>query len=107
MRINVFEAPRATETARHRNTPPAAAGHGPESPQKTPEQRMRETILTDLGLTEDDLKAFSPERTKSVEARIAERIGNRLEIQARKKIEAITATRAALRNARGPNLARL
>lgn len=116
MRINVVEAPRPTEpTTRHdfatatpaRAATVAARQHGPECSKKTPEQRMRETILKDLGLTEEDLEAFSPERTKSVEARIAERIGNRLEIQARKKLEAISATRAALRNARGLSLARL
>lgn len=62
---------------------------------KTPEQRMREAILKEMGLTEEDLKAMPPEKRKAVEATITEKIRDRMEAQLKEKADAIAAKRAA------------
>jgi hypothetical protein len=62
---------------------------------KTPEQRMREAILKEMGLTEEDLKAMPPEKRKAVEAAITEKIRDRMEAQLKEKADAIAAKRAA------------
>jgi len=41
---------------------------------KTPAQRMRDSILKSMGLSEDDLKSMSPEKRKAVEETIRQRI---------------------------------
>lgn len=45
---------------------------------KTPVQRMRDAILKELGLTEDDLKALPPEQQASIEETIGKKIRERL-----------------------------
>lgn len=45
---------------------------------KTPVQRMRDAILKELGLTEDDLKALPPEQQAGIEETIAKKIRERL-----------------------------
>lgn len=47
---------------------------------KTPMQRMREAILDELGLTEEQLAAMPPEKRDAIEATIAERIKQRLHL---------------------------
>lgn len=42
--------------------------------EKGPIVAMREKILESMGISEDDLKAMSPEKQKAVEAEIAQRI---------------------------------
>jgi len=54
--------------------------------KKTPMQRMREAILKEMGLTEEDLKAMDPEKRDEVEAAIAEKIKERLRAQAQEKV---------------------
>lgn len=51
--------------------------------KKTPLQRMREAILKEMGLTEDELKAMPPEQRAAAEAAIAERIKDRMLMQAK------------------------
>lgn len=51
---------------------------------KTPAQRMRDAILKSMGLSEDDLKAMSPEKRKAVEDAIARKIKERAEEAAKK-----------------------
>lgn len=45
---------------------------------KSPAEHMREAILKEMGLTEDDLKAMPPEKRAAVEADIDRRIKERL-----------------------------
>lgn len=40
----------------------------------TPQQRMRQAILKEMGLTEDDLHALPPEKQEAIEKEIAKRI---------------------------------
>jgi hypothetical protein len=47
---------------------------------KTPMQRMREAILDELGLTEEQLAAMPPEKRQAIETTIAERIKQRLHL---------------------------
>ncbi len=50
----------------------------------TPAQRMRANILASMGLTEDDLKAMTPQQRKAVEDTIEQRIKEEAEHQAQK-----------------------
>lgn len=45
---------------------------------KTPAQRMREAILKEMGITEEDIKNMPPEKQAAVEASIARKIRERL-----------------------------
>lgn len=45
---------------------------------KTPAQRMRDAILREMGLTEEDLDAMPPEKREAVEAEIGERLRERI-----------------------------
>jgi hypothetical protein len=47
---------------------------------KTPMQRMREAILDELGLTEEQLAAMPADKRQAIEATIAERIKLRLHL---------------------------
>ncbi|HTI66584.1 MAG TPA: hypothetical protein VL460_03435 [Caulobacteraceae bacterium] len=51
---------------------------------ETPAQRMRDAILKSMGLSEDDLKAMSPEQRQAVENTIRERIKDAAEEAAKK-----------------------
>ena len=46
--------------------------------KKSPEQRLREKILREMGLTEDQLAALPPEEREKVEKEITERIRQQL-----------------------------
>lgn len=46
--------------------------------EKSPAQRLREAVLKELGLTEEDLAKMPPEKRAAVEAEINERIRTRL-----------------------------
>lgn len=47
---------------------------------KTPEQRLRDSILQELGLTEDDIKAMSPEKQLAIGKEIAERMQDKMKL---------------------------
>jgi hypothetical protein len=53
--------------------------------EKTPAERMRETWLGSRGLTEEDLKAMSPEKREALEKQIAEDIKAQMIEEARAK----------------------
>lgn len=67
----------------------AALAEFREYMSKTPEQRMREAILKEMGLTEEDLKALSPEEHEAIENAIAAKIRERLEAQEQVKANAL------------------
>jgi len=73
----------------------AAIAEFREYMSKTPEQRMREAILKEMGLTEEDLKAMPPEQREAVEASITEKIKERMAAQQQEKANAIAAKLAA------------
>ena len=50
--------------------------------QKTPEQRMREAILKQMGLSEDDIAKMPPEQQSAIEAAIKEKVKEKLLEQA-------------------------
>lgn len=45
---------------------------------KSPAEHLRESVLKELGLTEEDLKAMPPEKRNAMEAKINQRIKERL-----------------------------
>ena len=46
--------------------------------QKSPAERIRDAILKEMGLTEEDLEKMSPTELKKVEKEIAERVQEKL-----------------------------
>lgn len=47
---------------------------------KSPEQRLRDSILKEMGLTEDDVKAMPPEQQLAVGKEIAQRMEDKLKL---------------------------
>lgn len=47
---------------------------------KTPEQRLRDSILQEMGLTEDDIKAMPPEKQLAIGKEIAERLQEKVKL---------------------------
>ena len=47
---------------------------------KTPEQRMRDAILAQMGLTEDDVKAMPPEQQEAIGKEIADRMQDKVKV---------------------------
>lgn len=52
--------------------------------EKSPAEKMREMVLGELGLTEDDLKAMSPADRAKAEEKIAQRLKERMKEQLEK-----------------------
>ncbi|WJN59875.1 hypothetical protein [Pseudomonas sp. SO81] len=53
----------------------------------TPAEKMRDAILKELGLTEEEIDALPPERQEAIEKQIAERMQQRAELQAAEERE--------------------
>lgn len=49
---------------------------------KTPAERMRDSILKEMGLTKEDIEAMPPEKQKAIEEEIAERMRDKAQMQA-------------------------
>ena len=47
---------------------------------KTPEQRLRDSILDEMGITEEDLKAMPPEKQLAIGKEIAERLQDKMKL---------------------------
>lgn len=47
---------------------------------KTPEQRLRDSILQEMGLTEDEVKAMPPEKQQAIAKEIAERMQDKIKL---------------------------
>jgi hypothetical protein len=47
---------------------------------KTPEQRLRDSILKEMGITEEDLKAMPPEKQQAVAQEIADRMKDKMQL---------------------------
>jgi hypothetical protein len=61
---------------------------------ETPAQQMRDTILRQLGLTENDLKAMSPQDRAKVEQKIKDLIKQKVEQSTEKKTGVIVDVKA-------------
>ena len=47
---------------------------------KSPEQRLRDSILQSMGITEDDIKAMPPEKQLAIGKEIAERLQDKMKL---------------------------
>ncbi|MBV4457096.1 hypothetical protein KVG96_03915 [Pseudomonas sp. COR58] len=47
---------------------------------KSPEQRLRDSILKEMGLTEDDIKAMPPEKQLAIGKEIAQRLQDKMKL---------------------------
>lgn len=54
---------------------------------KSPAEKMRDAILAEMGLTQEELDAMPPEQREAVENEIAERFQQRMEMQAKEAEE--------------------
>ncbi|WP_342247161.1 hypothetical protein [Pseudomonas sp. OTU5201] len=54
---------------------------------KSPAERIRDAILAEMGLTQEELDAMPPEEREDVEKKIAERFQQRMEMQAKEEEE--------------------
>ncbi|MGF0240614.1 hypothetical protein ACQR3P_31095 [Rhodococcus sp. IEGM1300] len=59
---------------------------------KSPEQRLRDSILKEMGLTEDDVKAMPPEQQLAVGKEIAQRMEDKLKLAKSDKDNSSTET---------------
>lgn len=59
---------------------------------KSPEQRLRDSILKEMGLTEDDVKAMPPEQQLAVGKEIAQRMEDKLKLAKADKDNSSTET---------------
>lgn len=50
--------------------------------EMTPAEKLRDGILKEMGLTEEEIEAMTPEQQKAVEEEIAQRLQERAEMQA-------------------------
>jgi hypothetical protein len=55
---------------------------------KTPEQRLRDSILDEMGITEEDLKAMPPEKQLAIGKEIAERLQDKMKLAQTDKADA-------------------
>lgn len=77
-----------TRAERIRAANEAAYAEFREYMDKSPAERMRDVILREMGLTEEQLEALPPEQREAVEKEIAARISERLLLQAERELEA-------------------
>ena len=52
---------------------------------KTPEQRMHDSILKEMGITEEDLKAMPPEKQLAISKEIAQRMEDKMKLASTEK----------------------
>jgi hypothetical protein len=77
----------ATSSSKTRSARESAMKELQDYLSKTPEQRMRDAILKQMGLTEDDIKKMPPEQQSTVEAAIKEKVKEKLLEQAQKALD--------------------
>ncbi|MEJ5061362.1 MULTISPECIES: hypothetical protein [unclassified Pseudomonas] len=62
---------------------------------KTPEQRMRDAILQEMGLTEDEVKAMPPEQQQAIGKEIADRLQDKVQVAQAEKDNSSTEKNAS------------
>jgi hypothetical protein len=70
----------STDTTSTKTTGTSATDEFKDYMSKTPEQRLRDSILQSMGLTEDDIKAMPPEKQLAVGKEIAERLQDKMKL---------------------------
>ncbi|MGE8069000.1 hypothetical protein [Pseudomonas sp. NPDC089569] len=76
-RVNL-QATDATGTSK--STDSSATSEFKDYMSKTPEQRLRDSILKEMGITEEDLKAMPPEKQQAVAQEIADRMKDKMQM---------------------------
>jgi hypothetical protein len=69
-----------SDDSKTKSTDSAAMTDFKDYMNKTPEQRLRDSILKELGITEDQLKAMPPEQQLAIGKEIAERIQDKMKM---------------------------
>ncbi|NBF02797.1 hypothetical protein GV819_10915 [Pseudomonas sp. Fl5BN2] len=72
--------PTASTAQANSATETGALGEFKDYMSKTPEQRLRDSILKELGLTEEDLKSMPPERQLAINQEIAQRLQDKMQL---------------------------
>jgi len=67
-----------SDTSQTKSTGSSAMEEFKDYMSKTPEQRLRDSILKEMGLTEDDIKAMPPEKQLAIGKEIAERLQDKM-----------------------------
>ncbi|TWD43019.1 hypothetical protein [Pseudomonas sp. SJZ131] len=68
------------EEDKSKSTDSAAMADFKDYMSKTPEQRLRDSILQELGITEDQLKAMPPAQQMAIGKEIAERLQDKMKL---------------------------
>ena len=69
-----------SDTSPSKSTGSSALDEFKDYMSKTPEQRLRDSILKEMGLTEDDIKAMPPEKQLAIGKEIAERLQDKMKL---------------------------
>lgn len=69
-----------SDTSQTKSTGSSAMDEFKDYMSKTPEQRLRDSILKEMGLTEDDIKAMPPEKQLAIGEEIAERLQDKMKL---------------------------
>ncbi|AZD09992.1 hypothetical protein C4K26_4611 [Pseudomonas chlororaphis] len=72
--------PTASTTQANSATQSSALDEFKDYMSKSPEQRMRDRILEEMGITEEDLKNLPPEKQQAVAQEIAQRVQDKLKL---------------------------
>jgi hypothetical protein len=70
----------ASESFKDKVSGASATDEFKEYMSKTPEQRLRDSILKEMGITEEDLKAMPPEKQLAISKEIAERLQDKMKL---------------------------
>ncbi|WP_277589455.1 hypothetical protein [Pseudomonas chlororaphis] len=80
-RVLLQATPPTTSTAQANSTTQSSAlDEFKDYMSKSPEQRMRDRILEEMGITEEDLKNMPPEKQQAVAQEIAQRVQDKLKL---------------------------
>ncbi|MFJ2538091.1 hypothetical protein [Pseudomonas sp. NPDC087614] len=69
-----------TDTSHATKTSGSATDEFKDYMSKTPEQRLRDSILKDMGITEDDIKNMPPEKQLAIGKEIAQRLQDKMQL---------------------------
>ncbi|WP_439819939.1 hypothetical protein ACSPX5_16710 [Pseudomonas sp. HLG18] len=69
-----------SDTSPSKSTGSSALDEFKDYMSKTPEQRLRDSILQEMGLTEDDIKAMPPEKQLAIGKEIADRLQDKMKL---------------------------
>ncbi|MCK9797370.1 hypothetical protein M1B34_06335 [Pseudomonas sp. MAFF 302030] len=96
-RVLLQATPPATSTPEATTaTDASATAEFKEYMSKSPEQRMRDQILKELGITEESLQSMSPEQQLAIGKQIAERMEDKMKLAQADKDNGTSSTGAQL-----------